>query len=515
MHKGVIVTKYSEQAIPSGYMELVLKNNTSCFGMARVVEKDGVSEIEMASIPVGLSLKEFEDIQTDMLDSAAIFFFGQHPNGFSEESVQPIPIIRNGEQILMAGFAVGDFERWKQEKSGHSNEFFFLQTYLLPKLNKTMALLNDDFDKLVADMDDPVFKTEVLNCVGENGSIVLLAAAKAADKQLVFEKNVESTSGAFDWGWTTNHYGYETPAAAEEPAKPKTNALGALLSKVKGTAGPSSPLPKQENQPKAEAKPTLMSTVPTVKQEAHPPSGTNLAADRKIMAKPPANLVSKNQLRHWYKTKNGGIIPSNFQSRPEIELQGAARREYLENELKQKGQTSTAQIKPVTVASTEPVKQEPTVAPAETAPVAPAAPATAPSGPVEIMPVIPASEYKGLKEDFLTKIAPKSRYFDTNGQGMVDPDEIARREAKFPTFSEKLGLKDLSVISGWDFETLLHLVRQYPHASARLIMDLRYNFMVGQKKTTTAPSASSSQPAPAASASTAGVSTAPRRKLAI
>lgn len=146
-----------------------------------------------------------------------------------KEEAQPfsfaVQLHENGDpQVLVDIFVEGDFFKHSDPKSGHTDEYNFVQDVVIPMLGEMIQDVEGDVGKFTAKLHSPNFKKNLLNYVGNRAFFCFLPLAGEA---ITFGKNELGASK--DWGETSQHLDYEKK---EEPG-PITKAAAAVVAGVK------------------------------------------------------------------------------------------------------------------------------------------------------------------------------------------------------------------------------------------------------------------------------------------
>lgn len=454
---GVIVVKSHKSLIPQKVLELVTAGKYKTFGMT-VVDKDEKGNPTLVSIRERImpDLSDLQALQKEYLETPAVFAFDTFPQGTPDEDLQPFDLITdvNDNQVLSA-FLHGDYNDFAKAGSTHMGAFFAAHEYLRPKLLKLYDLHGADMAKLLAELDDPTMKHDIERLGPTDTSVVFFSAT---NKIKVFSRNEHKRS--FDWGWMSNHLGYEEkPQEAAKPAEPekKLSSLDKLKSKLKAVPAATKEEPKKEEAAPA---PAPKEEEPKKEEEApaaHPPGGTPEGETEKVVV--PAGMTNK-QKKSFMKSRLG-YIPENYKKLTSINVP-----KKLKSLQDLKSTTASAPApKAEEKLPPAPPKEEPKRATPDTP-----KPVVTP----EPLPIIPAADLK--KMELALKNPKVVKQLDEAFEEILPPPLIAEMKTETASFNEQIGLDGgLERTKCFTFSTL----STFPNTSlARLVMEWRYRALI-------------------------------------
>jgi hypothetical protein len=432
-HQGLILLKRPNMLVPKEYLDLVLPKYQTGMGVALV---EG-SAITMDTVDQGVPTDAFMEMQEKIKKELAIFYFANFPAGYMKDDIQPFTLLSSeAGNPLIVGFMDGDFSRFHQDKSDHSDEFHMANRLLVPKFQQLWRLCGENMTKFLEEIRGPLIKQELISGKTKREHILLLTNTK--ESVGIFDNALKAD---FPWGVVSNHHGYvegENKTVSEKPS-------GGLFSKLA-----SSQFGKSAVHP---AKNTTLSEQAILQQDVknadalktstalHPDAGTSIEKDElPDLISPPASIPmgkqGKNQLKSWYRN-NFGTLPEKYLSdRPALPRSMLLRTAPLLRSLENVGSL---------------VKPKSSDAPAQPA----AVPGTGPQPEPHVAPKAP--EVKG-DEDGPIIIPPaalkdiEALYKSFGADPILDPSKIQSLEAPKPTYSTQTGLAGLETTFGWSEE---------------------------------------------------------------
>lgn len=477
MHKGVILVKKAGSLVPKDILTKVLERYPDCVGAATVDN----GELTVVKNTSGRTVEETIEWMEIVKDAPAVFRFGSLPDKYNEDDLQPFNIFSKtgGDGTIipeLIAFVEGDFSAYAQDKSEHSDTFFFIQEEVIPTLVHLSELVEQDFDKVLGDLDNANTKNTLLNRSIKTGDIVFFASD---GKIRCLTKN--SSAVEQPWGWMSDPLKEDTfPKKDEQPPAPAPEEAK-KTSKFAAFGSGASAKPKEPSTTTTKPEPAVKKPENKVAAFGPPPSETAVQSVLKVRVRPPAHLSSKDAKRDWYTTYNGSI-PQGFKNRPyvslDLETAKASGGELHQDEPIKDFTQLAAAIEAKGNGAKDKDKSNGAAAPS-----APAAQQTV-SKPLS---VVSATEKQKLVEIFFAKYLKADsvkKTLDAHSQIISDPEKLQSEEKRLPTFVELSGknLESIDGVFGWPHEVREHLVRTYPDSAAVLMGDLIRALIVAKSK---------------------------------
>lgn len=481
----VLFTKKAGQIIPAAFTQELIKHNKTAFGGALLDPKEGVLEIMTQNS--GLQIEQMEAFMKDYKDLDMVFWAGQSEGAFNENNIAPFSAIEDNEgKPAIVAFLSGDFSKWAEEKSAHSAAYLAFEKRLKPKLKKLWdSCIKTDGDnaaaKFVEELKDPVFRDDISELWQSHGTVSI--ACFTGDVVTFMD---EDNYKEFDWGASSNHYGYGEAAPKQETKKEETPAKGAFGFRRK-PAAEAAPAATPAQPEKPADKPAEQPSTPTATPEAKPTEPKAGEGEGKWVQCPP-NINGKQEIKRWYERETG-TCPNGYKNKPRVWVPldpGAAAVVAPAASAPAAGKNDRAPGQEKVIASVEPVKPK-AVASGEDA-----------------LPVL-TSKQKTELAAFLEKAKmPKS--FVDNNQEIPSQETLDTIEKTLPTFAEQSGghIKSIRDTFGWSWANLVNMGYQSPEALATLLCDYRMAMFNNMKQNGTIPKKSETAPAAAEEKSSKG-----------
>lgn len=436
MHK-VIVVREKGQSLPQPFLEAVFKEDLTHMSLAAGTgNSDEPLILDQMAFDTDNPAPTIEQVlETDkaLKDVVVVYRFG-NVAGLSDTDVQPYTVLvdtENNPTVML--FAAGDFNTFAEPASTFSEEFMASNKYIIPKLKKIYANCGQDLSKFYNELNDPMTKMELTNCITGSGALTLLVKDHTL---MTFDK--QSGGSQFPWGWVSNTYGYtEAPPKAAEPA-PVKSAVKSMFGNRKGLSKAIA-----STEPVTPIKPPVPDTAvppPEVKPEKVEGPKEPGETEHKLVEPPPG--IHGDAKRRWF-NDNCLFVPNNW-------------------------------YKPGVKAPYDPIK--------------------AAKNAKKETPVV-TKDLKELKDKIEEKAAKPftpdpSRIkriqgfistLDANGfTNLVDVKQLQAVEAKHPTFFDLTGQKDYTLFDGRPREALLALGKMDLEFLVSLAEDWRVRMLTAE-----------------------------------
>lgn len=398
-YKNSIVCVEADQDAPDELFEKILETMTSVAGFAAA--EDDVLKLDAGS--EGASLDDIKGLCEDYKSSTRLFFFGEFPTEFHEDSCQPIVISENGEgDARVVAFLDGNFDEKAIDGSKNSPERDIADKYLAPALKRIYRGVGGDVAEFMQELKTDPSIPDLVNTWYKGRATITIFAANG--EYASFGENALKQD--FDWGWSSNPCGYgAAKGAIASAAEAVRKGIGGLR-KGKGAS-------ERVTPPAAAAIPA------------------NVAARGGSEAEkyhaPPAKW-SKTQKSEWYVEHNEGIVPPGYKDSPLI--------------LKMEFRPIKSLKDPKLAAVKRPV-----------ADVVPARRSDNKAVTTEAIPAIPPAQLKKMP-DFIAANVTKNV---NEGRNILDPKRIAELSEEHTKFSEAVGLAGLEDTFSWTYTQWLKL----------------------------------------------------------
>jgi len=238
MNIQTILTKRAGFDVPTELLVNILNRKPTAVGMVvqdTSGDKPSLAIHRESGTPAMGQLNEF---QKNAHDLNVMMYFGELGSKFAKENVQPITIDDgDGQPFLCLGIE-GDFPKHARSNSGHTDEYNYATSILIPSLLDILNLTGGDFDKIVERINEDRFNdTNILSQLGHRGSVTIFPLV---GEPIWLGKN--ELGEAYDWGECSNRHGYGDAKQdpIETPAPRKVGFSFGGLSKKQETSPPAS-----------------------------------------------------------------------------------------------------------------------------------------------------------------------------------------------------------------------------------------------------------------------------------
>lgn len=444
MFSSVIVYKAAGQQVPEQYLKKVLDLNKSCYAYASADKENGV--VALCNEPAEATLENIMELQFEnKAEDLCMQFGNSQGQPVQPEDLQPFVLISDDGSPVLVAFLEGDFTGHHKTGSSHTNEYHFVNNFLLDQIGNIYEKADSDLAKTVSFFEDEKNQPQFTNEFGERGMLLLLSST--GDMQAVAKGN---DARQFDWGFTSNGYGmFDGEYPVKEPEVPVSEPAKAakpnkFANKKLSETAPSSPLPQQKTAvpvtpPKTD---TAVGNVVTLKP------GTE------VWGRAPEGLTKKEDRKHffnkfafkWDDVKQSYLNKQTiFQIKPEMADQFVQRLGVICD--KPGATPATTVAKEPTKTTTEPVK----------------ATGSTVREPTQVLDV---DELKWMKDSFLKSL-------DSNELIVQSPEKLPETEGKYSSFTNDLGIAGLQNTIGWKYTRFFSLAENCPKAAANLLMQFR------------------------------------------
>lgn len=323
MRSEVIACKYPGQSMSPIWLDAALKTHNTCVGYA--IAKDGIV-LHTNFLSAETPLKEAIEATQTKYKKEHVFFYFAHVDKPEEEygpdSYQPFPLLKGGpkgEDTLLAVMLEGDFTTFDKNDTEMA-AFHFVKEYLEPKIVDMFGDIGN-LDKLMAKIDGPVFRKEMMTHLQPRGYMLFLP-----NKGQAVSLSNNKQGGAYEWGLASKDLGIpsDMPAAATKTeakapvvdvvasGRPLSFAEKKAREKALAASGGVPPVSPTPDQKPGEIKPEGK---PVEKKEVTPFH----EVDGVLWVKPPSGTGHK-EARIWWNRHTRLPRPAN--EKPELLFAG-------------------------------------------------------------------------------------------------------------------------------------------------------------------------------------------------
>lgn len=400
---GLTIKRNASLAIPDDYLNIAVKENPTAWGCA-IVTPDGLMT---SSGDTTMDLEVLKDTLNDFKERDIYFYLCNSESAINMDDVSPFWLIEKDEAPLLVCLIEGNFPGFVKAGSSHPSEYHFLQDYLQPKITDLWELCDGDLLKLMAFIEKPAFKKELLAHANPRGCITFVAANGKALTFAVGEGHCEYT-----WGWVSQNYGY---------------ALGAPKPEVKPEA-------KKSLFPQKNVSSTREKFVPSgTPVSAEPTAGAKVVQNFTVRKEAPKATDSRKDRKLFYQRRIG-YCPEGWEQHVAIEVwvDPKTNQTVFMSEIKKLGidAVGVPKLNNPGRANKDIEADNVSGSERETGPAV-----------TDAVLAIMAPKTREYAHDLLRKEDVK-KLIAENGNPISDPKDTKGNEIKIAGFSEQLGMKD-------------------------------------------------------------------------
>lgn len=465
-----IIHKKAGQMIDENFLELALRRCPTVSGYAIRSLIDNKPLIEADQYDRSVPIEGMLLVNTQAKGDEAIFYLGNiTQKGLTalKEDVQPYTLFATDPEkpddpgTALVSFCVeGDFPKFSDPESGHTDEYNFAHEIIIPKLAEFFEDAEQDIGKFVAKMHKPSFEKDLMAYVGYRATFIFLPLE---GDPIAFGNN--TLGGEFEWGSASQVHGFST-TANQEPS-PITNAVSAVKKKFDAFGG------KKQDPVTTDDKGIHHVGNTTIKDLK-----SSAAKGTRVAIKPPPKMEGTARNR-WIRLFNNNELPKNHLAK-NLEL-------MVEPEMAPYAQRVVTTIAEITALEQEMRTGLKTTTPKDM---------THPGSMKQAQTEIKAANAGGSYPPYTAILTDKEMMADTSVlAGFMDRDkvpsylEIQKSEAKDPTFSESMGVpfKDTIFWSKQDTINLSHksLNNLLAETKAKLVEKMDMKDLIATAKTET------------------------------
>lgn len=449
---GAVVRRPAGKTMPEAYLQLLIDNN-NCMG---AVVSDGPDLV--LNKEDGLDLEYLKSTEDTYKDNDVTYYFGKSTAALDLNDISPHIILGTSDEPEMVAFVAGQFPGYAKAESSHPETFFYVHDFLQPEI-ESMSELCEDVEKILNNLEKPIQKKKMLKDASSYGVVCLVGAGGWSITWAQADNAME-----FEWGWTSETYGYPNAQKAEETKEvastrktfPKRSQRSTVREAAPGT-GPST----SETTPKTPAETAKADTKQT----------TQNAKPYDVRKESPPLTHSRKDRKAWYRCRIG-YYPKGGEQNVAISV-------FFDT--KTKRTLTVSQVKSLGLAKlglpklenpdrdtgkdteTEHVEQTEEQRQA----------ATSKQVSTDLMPIISPNSREFFQNLLKTQKAQKA--IAETGEAVTNPQFLKEIEEKVAPYYTQLGYKDADTF--WasvpkTYEFLFDVARQKPDIAAKFMHDL-------------------------------------------
>lgn len=384
-------------------------------------------------------------------------------------------------------FLDGDFSNHVKSPQNHSDAYVCCQAFLLPLVNELYADVDEDSDKLLAELKTKIFEKTMKNIgVGDKNIVLLL---HGSGEMLDFSGPAHQKF-PFEGGWASAKIPFSAQTAPTDTGV-KLNKFGKPI--------------RSTSVPEAGDKTTVVHSLPPDKtktiQDLNNSTSAKAAGPKPVIEKWgrwPATRADKNAIKNWLaKNAFDPTAKYDFQARPLLRLRDDFDIEALHPKTGRKQADDYEERVVHGMEALQKLQPKADGKAAEPAP-APTAPPPAPEPKEDTFapttPIIPAPDKERVLEEYTDAESNLRRVIDTHAKTVLDPEEEKKKFEKIPDFAQELGM-DWEEIMRWEWDAYKMLGQMSVPALAKLAFSLRHMLVQATRdKKQTAPVQEAAQP---------------------
>jgi len=428
-HDYIHLCKFADHDLPDGLLDAILKDHTSCAGIA--IPGLGEGHLNTFLQAEGTNTKDVQELLAGHKDKACVLSFCKGPSPFPADDVQPFVALFNDEgETTMSCFVSGKSFAPRAKGGDASPERQIYTKLVLPQILKAAKLQEDDADATWQDMATDESLKDVMDMIAGDGGIITI----------VTNSGIHSWGEGitdYEFGWCTDPCGWSAEAKKPEPAK--ISGFG-KSAKPTGTTGAEKP-EGLKPPPKTEASQVSLQSTTNEKGTTSDDGVENV--DWAWWAPPSA--WTKDQKRKAYAEADRldgqkGIVPQGYKDCPKIKVR-------LKKVVKSLQELPKPAAKEVVSSNTQVTD--------------------------EVLPVIPPKQKEYIQNRFVKNGHVQATI--SQGKKIIDPKRIAKLcNEEWPSYIESGGIDDIRECLYYTDAERSDLVKNAPDAAAVLIKDLSY-----------------------------------------
>ncbi len=294
-----IIRKKAGHEVPKEFLESALRKCPTVAGFAIRDVTNGVTSLEVDRVDHAIPVEDLLKINSAAKEYEVQIHLANVTGKVVKEDVQPFTFAvretEEAEPIVLVSFCIeGDFPKYAISDSGHTDEYNFVQDIVLPMLEDLALAAEGDIGKFTASLHKPLFEKQLMAHVGHRAVFVFLPLE---GDPICFGQN--ELGDEYDWGQVSQKHGW-----GKEPEK-ETNPIIKAASNV---------AKKYNIFGKKEAEnPPGVHNISDLKKDIDIPK-TDTALRTKVEIGPPSKLMGDAR-NAWLRLFNDGELPKNHQDK--------------------------------------------------------------------------------------------------------------------------------------------------------------------------------------------------------
>src|SRR6266852_4240587 len=220
-----IIRKKAGHLMDKEFLETALRHCPTVSGYAIRDATDGKTTLETDQYDRSVTIENLMTLNEQAMEYDAVLYMANiTQSGLTnlKDDIQPFVLQMkdaddpDGEGISIVSFFVeGDFPKYTDSKSGHTDEYNFAHDVIIPLLEEIFEDVEGDIGKFTAKLHKPSFEKTLTAYVGHRAAFVFLPLE---GDPIEFGTNPLGTT--FEWGTASQQHGFETSENQDPITKP-------------------------------------------------------------------------------------------------------------------------------------------------------------------------------------------------------------------------------------------------------------------------------------------------------
>ncbi len=291
-----IIHAKAEHQVPKEFWEAALRKCPTVSGFAVRDTSDDKTTLEVEHYTQTVTVDDMLMLDGRTKEYERVYYLANLPGTHTKDDVQPFVLtIMEDEQDtigvdILSFFLEGDFPKYSDPKSDHTDEYNFAHEIVIPTLQDMFLAADQDVAVFTAALHKPLFEKSLMAHAGHRAAFVFLPLSGDPVK---FGNNELGLGD--DWGSCSQHFDF---AKVEKP----------IIAAVTKAAGKFGIFKKTEP-----ALPDGVYHTPEKKPVEAPKTDTAINAGKKLVKPPPK--LDKSGKNRWLRLFNGGDLPKDHDHR--------------------------------------------------------------------------------------------------------------------------------------------------------------------------------------------------------
>jgi hypothetical protein len=217
-HDYTHLCKFADHDLPDGLLDAILKDHTSCAGVA--IPGGGDEYLWTFLQAEGTNTKDVQELLANYKDKACVLSFCKGPTPFPQDDVQPFVALFDSEGNTTMSCCISGKSFASRAKGGdEAPERQIYNKLVLPQILKAAKLQEDDAEATWQDMATDESLKDVMDMIAGDGGIITI----------VTNSGIHSWGEGitdYEFGWCTDPCGWTAEVKKPEPKKAGISGFG-------------------------------------------------------------------------------------------------------------------------------------------------------------------------------------------------------------------------------------------------------------------------------------------------